>query len=94
MYLLVLFSNVDVLLLLLNRGADVRAKDQTGFTALQLAILRKKRDAAILLIKRGSDISLPMPLTKISLRKLSEITWPNLLPSFQCKDALDCEDQN
>lgn len=94
MYLLVLFSNVNVLLLLLNRGADVRAKDQTGFTALQLAILRKKRDAAILLIKRGSDISLSTPLTKISLRKLSEMTWPNLLPSLQYEDALDCEDQN
>lgn len=95
MYLLVLFSNVDVLLLLLNRGADVTAKDQTGFTALQLAILRKKRDAAILLIKRGSDVNLSTPLTKISLRKLSEITLPNLLPSIQYEeDALDCENQD
>ncbi|XP_043685586.1 ankyrin repeat domain-containing protein 7-like [Vespula pensylvanica] len=91
----VLFSNVDVLLLLLNRGADVTAKDQTGFTALQLAILRKKRDAAILLIKRGSDVNLSTPLTKISLRKLSEITLPNLLPSIQYEeDALDCENQD
>ncbi|KAF7414089.1 hypothetical protein HZH68_002578 [Vespula germanica] len=73
----------------------IAAKDQTGFTALQLAILRKKRDAAILLIKRGSDVNLSTPLTKISLRKLSEITLPNLLPSIQYEeDALDCENQD
>ncbi|KAI4493961.1 hypothetical protein M0802_009337 [Mischocyttarus mexicanus] len=82
----VLLSNLDIVLLLLNRGADFTAKDRTGFTALQLAILRKKRDAAIILIERGSNVNLPTPLTKISLKKLSEITLPKLLPSIQYDD--------
>ncbi|XP_014606966.1 PREDICTED: ankyrin repeat domain-containing protein 7-like [Polistes canadensis] len=91
----VILSNLDIVSLLLNRGADFTVKDQTGFTALQLAILRKKRDAAILLIEKGSNVNLPLPLTKISLKKLSEITLPKLLPFIQYDDdVLDYDDQD
>ncbi|XP_015173289.1 PREDICTED: ankyrin repeat domain-containing protein 7-like isoform X3 [Polistes dominula] len=85
----VILSNLEIISLLLNRGADFTVQDRTGFTALQLAILRKKRDAAIILIEKGSNVYLPTPLTKISLKQLSEITLTKLLPSIQYDDDDD-----
>ncbi|XP_015173288.1 PREDICTED: ankyrin repeat domain-containing protein 7-like isoform X2 [Polistes dominula] len=90
-------KNVEILL---DIGLDINARDcddrtplmiadRTGFTALQLAILRKKRDAAIILIEKGSNVYLPTPLTKISLKQLSEITLTKLLPSIQYDDDDD-----
>lgn len=72
-------SNLDILSILLNRGADVNTQDDMGFTALQIAILCRKRDAAIMLIERGSDMSVVTPLTKASIGELCRTCMPKIL---------------
>lgn len=72
-------SNLDILSILLDREADVNTRDDMGFTALQIAILCRKRDAAIMLIERGSDMSVVTPLTKASIGELCRTCMPKIL---------------
>lgn len=72
-------SNLDILSILLDREADVNTQDDMGFTALQIAILCRKRDAAIMLIERESDMSVVTPLTKASIGELCKTSMPKIL---------------
>lgn len=54
-------GTVDLLELLLDRGADLRAKDAAGFTALSLAMLNADVDVLRFLVGRGLD-----PLAEMS----------------------------
>lgn len=72
-------SNLDILSILLDREADVNTQDDMGFTALQIAILCRKRDAAIMLIERESDMSVVTPLTKASIGELCRTCMPKIL---------------
>lgn len=72
-------SNLDILSILLDREADANTRDDMGFTALQIAILCRKRDAAIMLIERGSDMSVVTPLTKASIGELCRTCMPKIL---------------
>ena len=42
--------------LLLDRGANIEAKDTNGNTALRLAVVEGHKDIARLLLDRGADI--------------------------------------
>ena len=48
-------GNVDVLTLLLERGAELRAKDTAGFSALALAMVSADLDVVRFLVARGLD---------------------------------------
>lgn len=43
--------------LLLDRGADVNARDKDGKTALMIAVLREDTETAALLLDRGADVN-------------------------------------
>lgn len=50
------FGHMDIVEFLLNKGADVNAADDEGWTALILAALRGKIDAVKILIDHGANI--------------------------------------
>lgn len=79
------FSNLDILSLLLDHGAAVDARDNLGFTALQVAILSRKRDAVVVLIERGSDTSVVTPKTGASIGELCRTCMPNILRCIEPK---------
>ena len=51
-----IFGSVDVLTLLLERGACLETANATGKTALHLAVLNKRSQAAELLLTRGANV--------------------------------------
>ncbi|HZM01881.1 MAG TPA: ankyrin repeat domain-containing protein [Candidatus Saccharimonadales bacterium] len=50
-------GDMETLKLLLNKGADVNAKDTNGTTALMGAVMTGRTDAAKLLLDKGADIN-------------------------------------
>jgi len=42
---------------LINKGADVNAKDSFGMTPLHTAVIANRRDVAEVLVARGADIN-------------------------------------
>lgn len=50
-------ENLRLLKGLLDKGADVNAKDEDGNPALMLAITQEYRDSACLLLDRGADVN-------------------------------------
>ena len=78
-------SNFNILSILLDHGADVNVRDSRGFTALQIAVLWRKRDAAIILIQRGSDMSVVTPITKATIGELCRTSMPNILRCLEPK---------
>lgn len=68
---------------MLDRGAEIDTKDNAGLTALQLAILSRRRDAAIVLMERGSDKSVVTPKTKASIPELCRTSMPRILRSIE-----------
>jgi ankyrin repeat protein len=50
-------GNAEAVTHLLDRGADVNAKDSGGATALLLAVFRNRTEIALELIRRGADIN-------------------------------------
>jgi len=58
LHLAVESANRDIIQLLLDKGADINAKDEkSGSTALHYAVRFSKRETAELLIARGADIN-------------------------------------
>ncbi|KAL8693855.1 MAG: hypothetical protein Q9218_001411 [Villophora microphyllina] len=51
------FGSVDVLLLMIQNGASIEALNATGKTALQLAVLNRRREATEILLASGADVS-------------------------------------
>ena len=78
-------SNFHILSILLDHGADVNVRDSRSFTALQIAIFWRKRDAAITLIERGSDVSVVTPITKATIGELCRTSMPNILRCLEPK---------
>ncbi|KAF3430664.1 hypothetical protein E2986_09139 [Frieseomelitta varia] len=78
-------SNFHILSILLDHGADVNVRDNRSFTALQIAIFWRKRDAAITLIERGSDVSVVTPITKATIGELCRTSMPNILRCLEPK---------
>ncbi|XP_076165753.1 phosphocholine transferase AnkX [Ptiloglossa arizonensis] len=81
----VYLSNPDILSLLLHHGAEIDARDNTNLTALQIAILSRKRDMAIALIEAGSDTGVATPSTGASIGELCRTCVPNVLRCLEPK---------
>lgn len=84
----VYLSNLDILSLLLDHGAEIDARDSLGFTALQIAVMWKKRDAAIMLIERGSNVNVVTPTTRASIGNLCKTSMPNILRCIEPKSRI------
>jgi ankyrin repeat protein len=50
-------NKMELIKLLVNRGADVRAKNSIGFTALDAAVYSGNKEAVELLITKGADMN-------------------------------------
>lgn len=50
-------GETDELIALLDEGADVNARDESGLTALMYAIKEGQKDSARALVERGADIN-------------------------------------
>lgn len=73
-------SSVEVFDYLLHRGANFNVTDGSGLSVLHLAVLRRKRDCVISLLKRNPDLNLPTPNAKISTQQLFEELMRDMLP--------------
>lgn len=78
-------STFDIFCLLLERGANVNEQDNLGFTALQLAILRRKRDCVITLMEKGIDFNTRSPRSNITVFELAEELMSDILPAVRSK---------
>lgn len=73
-------SNVNVSYYLLNYGADVHARDNTGYNALELTILWCKRQTAMIILEKCNDL---ISHFKPELKKLAETNMPTVLRCFE-----------
>jgi len=69
-------GSVDVLALLLERGADLRAKDTAGFSALGLAMLNADLEVVRFLVARGLD---PNDVPVVALRAALGRARPDMI---------------
>jgi ankyrin repeat protein len=69
-------GSVDVLALLLERGADLRAKDTAGFSALALAMLSADLEVVRFLVARGLD---PNDVPVLALRSALARARPDMI---------------
>ena len=79
----VFMSTFDIFRLLLERGANMDEQDNKGFTVLQLAILRRKRDYVMTLMEKGCDFNKLTPLSKITILELAEERMSDILPAVR-----------
>lgn len=57
LFLATMRGKVEIMMLLINKGADVRAKNSNGFTALDTAVYSGNKQAVELLITNGADVN-------------------------------------
>ena len=69
-------GNVGVLTLLLERGADLRAKDTNGFSALAIAMVNADLDVVRFLVARGLD---PNDVPVVALRSALGRARPDMI---------------
>ncbi|KAG9072581.1 26S proteasome non-ATPase regulatory subunit 10 [Linnemannia hyalina] len=101
-------GNVDITTLLLNKGANVNAKTETGTTPLHYASSKNHLDVARILLDKGADPKLdddnkqtPLhraavrgytPLTKLLIEKRSRINTPDTVRNTPLH--LACQDEH
>ncbi len=51
------YGRVDIIRLLLQKGADIHAKDRYGVTPLHYAVLKKQHQALVELLRRGANVN-------------------------------------
>ena len=51
-------TNIEVLMFLLDRGADLQAKDYNGRNSLHHAVINRSKQGAVILIKEGIEVNL------------------------------------
>ena len=76
-------SSFDIFSLLLERGANINEEDNLGFTALQLAILRRKRDCVVHLLEREIDLTKLTAQSKITIHEFAEKCMSDILPAVR-----------
>ncbi len=81
---------VSVIKLLLDAGADVNVADNCGFLPLHEAILAKKRDAAICLIEKGSDLTRSVSVSRGLCRPGDDAR--TIAEKMKQRDVLRCID--
>ena len=55
----------EIVLFLLEAGADINVRDQNGLTSLMSAVVAEKPEIVIILLENGANISLPrLPITR------------------------------
>lgn len=64
-------TQFEIARLLLERGADPNARDDTGMTALAKAVFHSRRDLVELLLEKGADPRATMPDGSTALREAS-----------------------
>ncbi|XP_046737665.1 receptor-interacting serine/threonine-protein kinase 4-like [Diprion similis] len=75
-----ILSNFGTVKLLLDHGANPKAIDDFGYTALRLAILRNKHELAVLLAEYETDVTCKPPTAIHSDYELAEHLMPDLVP--------------
>lgn len=53
------YNNIEVLKLLLEKGADINTANLTGFTPIHHAVENNAKESVIILIEAGADINIP-----------------------------------
>lgn len=76
-------STFDIFTQLLDHGADIDKQDKLGFTAIELAILRRSRDCVISLIEKGSDLHKLTPFSKNTIFELAQERMSDILPAVR-----------
>ena len=86
---LVYLSSFEIFKALLNSGADEKVYDNVGFTALHLAILRRKRECVIQLMKHSILNKIKTPYTRVTIQELFLGLMSNVLPTRNVSNNLD-----
>jgi hypothetical protein len=86
-------GDLAVVQLCLSHGADVNAKDKYGFTPLHLARMRGQEDTVQLLLKKGANPDVEMPVAGTPVGFL-DILWRSLKENYPMMEYAGAFDES